>query len=122
MASEGLHEAADALRPETIEMHRALVSLIEELEAVDWYAQRMDATRDPALRAVLGHNRDEEKEHAVMTLEWIRRQDPDLDRLLRRILFREGPISAEPGNGAETEASAEHATLGIGSLREEAAG
>ena len=121
MSSEGLHEAAGALRPETIEMHRALASLIEELEAVDWYAQRMDATRDEALRAILGHNRDEEKEHAVMTLEWIRRQDPDFDRLLRRILFREGPIAAEPGNGSDSDAGAEHATLGIGSLRDEAA-
>ena len=66
------------LRPETIEMHRAIASLIEELEAVDWYAQRVDASRDEALRAVLAHNRDEEKEHACMTLEWIRRQDPRL--------------------------------------------
>jgi uncharacterized protein len=95
MASDQLHEPADALRPETIEMHRALASLIEELEAVDWYTQRVDASQDQALRAVLAHNRDEEKEHACMTLEWIRRQDPAFDRLLREILFREGPIDEE---------------------------
>ncbi len=95
MASDQLHEPAHALRPETIEMHRALASLIEELEAVDWYAQRVDASQDQALRGVLAHNRDEEKEHACMTLEWIRRQDPTFDRLLREILFRDGPIHAE---------------------------
>jgi ferritin-like protein len=120
MASEGLHEPASSLRPATLEMHRALISLIEELEAVDWYAQRMDATGDEALRAVLGHNRDEEKEHAVMTLEWIRRQDPDFDRLLRRILFRPGPIAAEPADGPA--AGADDATLGIGSLQQEVRG
>ena len=119
MSSESLHEPAGSLRAETIEMHRALTSLIEELEAVDWYAQRVDATGDEALREVLAHNRDEEKEHAVMTLEWIRRQDPVFDRLLQRILFRPGPITAEPANGAS--ARAEPVTLGIGSLREETA-
>src|SRR5512145_3437934 len=100
MSSEDLHEAAGALSAETIEMHRALTSLIEELEAIDWYAQRVDATGDEALRAVLAHNRDEEKEHAAMTLEWIRRRDPVFDRLLRRILFSPGPIASEPANGA----------------------
>lgn len=100
MASDSLHEAADALRPETIEMHRAIVSLIEELEAVDWYSQRIDASRDPALRDVLAHNRDEEKEHACMALEWIRRNDPGFDRLLREILFRSGPIAVEPAESA----------------------
>ena len=93
MASDQLHEPAESLRPETIEMHRAIASLIEELEAVDWYAQRVDASGDEALRAVLAHNRDEEKEHACMTLEWIRRQDPRFDELLRAILFQSGPIA-----------------------------
>lgn len=92
MASDQLHEPAESLRPETIEMHRALASLIEELEAVDWYAQRVDASRDEALRAVLAHNRDEEKEHAAMTLEWIRRHDRVFDRMLRRYLFTDRPI------------------------------
>ena len=116
MASDALHEPAEMLRPETIEMHRAIASLIEELEAVDWYAQRVDASRDDGLRAVLAHNRDEEKEHACMTLEWIRRRDPAFDRLLREILFRKGPIEAETANGDASDES-----LGIGSLREEAA-
>src|SRR5262245_49047256 len=119
MASEGLHEPASALSAATVEMHRALRSLIEELDAVDWYVQRVDASGDDSLRAVLAHNRDEEKEHAVMTLEWIRRQDPVFDALLRRILFRPGPIASEPGNGAD--AGADSGTLGIGSLREEGA-
>ena len=121
--SEGLHEPAGALRAATIEMHRAIASLIEELEAVDWYAQRVDATSDDALRAVLAHNRDEEKEHAAMTLEWIRRQDPVFDQLLRRILFRSGPIAAEPAAEPAPEPASQGngspATLGLGSLREE---
>ena len=117
MASDTLHEPAELLRPETIEMHRAIRSLIEELEAVDWYAQRVDASRDDALRAVLAHNRDEEKEHACMTLEWIRRHDPAFERLLREILFRAGPIEAEAADGGGDG----DGSLGIGSLRPEAA-
>jgi ferritin-like protein len=118
MASEQLHEPAESLRPETIEMHRAIVSLMEELEAIDWYAQRVDATRDEALREVLAHNLDEEKEHACMTLEWIRRRDPRFDRLLREILFRSGAITAEPGEHSRGEADANggDGSLGIGSL------
>ena len=76
MASEGLHEAAELLDEETIDHHRAMTSLCEELEAVDWYDQRVKATSDPSLAEVLAHNRDEEKEHASMTLEWLRRQGP----------------------------------------------
>lgn len=103
MASEGLHEPADSLRPETIDLHRAIVSLMEELEAVDWYNQRVDATSDPTLAAVLAHNRDEEKEHASMVLEWIRRRDPVVDQHLRTYLFTDVPITeieeAVEGNG-----------------------
>ncbi len=73
-------------------MHRAVSSLMEELEAVGWYNQRVDACKDPELRSILAHNRDEEKEQAAMVLEWIRRQDPDFDSQLRKYLFREGPI------------------------------
>ena len=93
MASEGLHEPADELSAETIDYHRAMVSLMEELEAVDWYNQRVDATDDEDLAAVLAHNRDEEKEHAAMTLEWLRRRDPKLDQQLRTYLFSDGPIT-----------------------------
>ncbi len=91
MANEGYHEAN--LREETRDMHRAIVSLMEELEAVDWYNQRVDACRDPELRAILAHNRDEEKEHAAMMLEWIRRRDPVFDKELRDYLFSDKPIT-----------------------------
>lgn len=87
MANEGYHEAAEALSAETRDMHRAIISLMEELEAVDWYNQRMDACKDPELRGILKHNRDEEKEHAAMVLEWIRRHDPMFDKQLRDYLF-----------------------------------
>jgi len=121
--SAGLHEPKEQLRPETIDMHRALTSIQEELEAVDWYAQRVDAATDRDLAAVLAHNRDEEKEHAAMTLEWLRRQDPVLDRHLRTYLFTEGSIlereaeaeHAAPGAGAAAGAGA--GSLGIGSLK-----
>ncbi len=93
MAHEGLHEPLAELSDEARDMHRALVSLIEELEAVDWYNQRVDACRDPALRAILEHNRDEEKEHAAMVLEWIRRRDPAFDRQLRDYFFTDKPIA-----------------------------
>ena len=93
MAHEGYHEPVDKLSPETLDFHRAVVSLIEELEAVDWYNQRVDACTDPELRAILVHNRDEEIEHASMTLEWIRRKNPVFDRELREALFKTGPIT-----------------------------
>ena len=93
MAHEGYHESESKLTETTIDNHRAIVSIMEELEAVDWYAQRVDATSDPDLKAVLAHNRDEEKEHAAMTLEWLRRRDPMLDKHLRTYLFTSGPIT-----------------------------
>jgi ferritin-like protein len=113
-SSAEFHESEERLRPETMDYHRAIVSLMEELEAVDWYNQRIDASADPELAAILAHNRDEEKEHAAMALEWLRRRDPELDRVLRQYLFTEGSITeleeAETGrrNGA---------SLAIGSLR-----
>jgi len=93
MASEGYHEPLEKLSPATMDMHRAIVSLMEELEAVDWYNQRVDAATDPDLKRILAHNRDEEKEHAAMVLEWIRRRDPKLDAELREVLFKEGDIA-----------------------------
>ena len=92
-AHEGLHEPAQALTTQTLDMHRAIVSLIEELEAVDWYQQRVDACRDPELKAILAHNRDEEKEHAAMVLEWIRRHDPRFSKELKDYLFTEKPLA-----------------------------
>ena len=87
MSSIGYHEPSNELSDETKDMHRAIVSLMEELEAVDWYNQRADACKDAELRAILQHNRDEEKEHAAMVLEWIRRRDPRFDHQLRDWLF-----------------------------------
>ena len=95
MSSEGYHEPVEELSQETREMHRAIVSLMEELEAVDWYAQRVDACKDPELKAILAHNRDEEEEHAAMVLEWIRRRDARLSKELKEYLFTTGPIRDE---------------------------
>lgn len=95
MSSEGYHEPVAELSDETRDMHRAVVSLMEELEAADWYNQRIDACKDSELAAILAHNRDEEKEHAAMVLEWIRRRDPKFDEHLREFMFTEGPIAHE---------------------------
>jgi ferritin-like protein len=94
MASEGYHEPIEQLDAGVIDRHRAIVSIMEELEAVDWYDQRASATADDDLKAVLAHNRDEEKEHAAMAIEWLRRNDETFDRQLRTYLFTDGPITA----------------------------
>ncbi len=121
MGSEGLHEPAELMDEGVIDRHRAISSLMEELEAVDWYDQRVAATRDASLAAILAHNRDEEKEHAAMVLEWLRRHDPKLDAVLRTYLFAEGPITeiekaAEAGGGG---GSGDEGSLGLGGAREE---
>lgn len=87
MSHEGYHEPIEELSDETRDMHRAIESLKEELEAVDWYNQRVDACKDPELKKILAHNRDEEKEHAAMTLEWIRKHDPRFEKELHDYLF-----------------------------------
>ena len=93
MANEGYHEPVEELSDATKDMHRAIISLMEELEAVDWYNQRVDACKDSDLKTNLIHNRDEEKEHAAMVLEWIRRKDPSFDKELKDYLFTEKPIA-----------------------------
>jgi len=93
MANEGYHEPINELSDETRDMHRAITSLMEELEAVDWYNQRVDACKDAELKGILEHNRDEEKEHAAMVLEWIRRKDPRMDKELKDYLFTTNPIA-----------------------------
>jgi uncharacterized protein len=93
MSSVGYHEPVEELSAETRDMHRAIVSLMEELEAVDWYNQRADACADKDLKAILEHNRDEEKEHASMVLEWIRRKDPKFSHELKDYLFTDKPIA-----------------------------
>ena len=127
MAAETLHESPDVLDPKTVDRHRALRSVMEEFEAVDWYDQRVDATQDAELRAILAHNRDEEKEHASMVLEWLRRNDPKVDEFFREYLFTEGSITGreealQSGGAAEPAASpaervAADCSLGIGSLK-----
>lgn len=118
--SAGLHEPAELLSADTIDRHRAITSLQEEFEAVDWYDQRVNATSDPELAALLAHNRDEEKEHAVMTLEWLRRHDPVLDKNLRTYLFTTIPVTEveEEAMGEDDSAApSSSGSLGIGSLK-----
>ncbi len=93
MSSVGYHEPIAELSDETRDMHRAIVSLMEELEAIDWYNQRVEACKDMELKAVLAHNRDEEKEHGSMLLEWIQRKDPSFSSELKGHLFTKKPIA-----------------------------
>jgi hypothetical protein len=118
-SSASLHENEDTLSPETVDRHRAIVSIMEELEAVDWYDQRIDAARDPELRELLAHNRDEEKEHASMMLEWLRRRDPKLDEHLRTYLFTDKRLLEieEEAEGKDGGRAGGNGSLGIGSLR-----
>jgi hypothetical protein len=119
MAGETLHEDKDVLGPEILDRHRAISTLMEELEAIDWYDQRIQASANDELRAILTHNRHEETEHASMLMEWIRRNDAVFDQQMRKYLFKRGPIreqSATAANGA-ADASESASGLGIGSLR-----
>jgi ferritin-like protein len=99
MSSEGLHVPREKLSKKTLNMHYAITSLIEELEAVDWYRQRADDCDDADLKAILLHNAAEEIEHAAMALEWIRRHDESFQKELKEYLFTEGSIT-----GREEEA------------------
>jgi len=125
MSSENLHEPAELLSDETKNRHRALVSLREELEAVDWYQQRAEACTDPELAAVLVHNKNEEIEHAMMTLEWLRRKDPVFRAHIATYLNSNGPITEVEkqavagggGGGAMAAPGASSVSLGIGSLK-----
>lgn len=91
--ADQLHEAREDLTESALDMHRAIQSLMEELEAVDWYEQRLTAATDEELKAILTHNRDEEKEHAAMLIEWLRRQDRAFEGQLKDYLFTEDPIT-----------------------------
>jgi len=113
--SVSYHEPPEELSVRTRDLHRALTSLTEELQAIDWYEHRIDATADNELKAILAHNRDEEVEHASMLLEYLRRQVPAFDTNLRQFLFTSAPIAHDadqPGAGREPSAD-----LGIGPLR-----
>jgi uncharacterized protein len=120
-SSGSLHENEQALKPETIDRHRAVVSIMEELEAVDWYDQRIDAAQDQELKELLAHNRDEEKEHASMLLEWLRRRDPKLNEHLRTYLFTDKSLleieEEAEGKGDGDDGASSNDSLGIGSLR-----
>lgn len=118
--SVGYHESEDKLTPGTQDKHRALTSMMEELEAADWYDQRVDAAGDAELKEILAHNRNEEIEHFTMLLEWFRRRDPKMAAELKDRLFTSGSIvgqeQAEKGGGGEAGGSSS-GSLGIGSLR-----
>ena len=113
MAGETLHEERSDLSPEILDRHRAISTIMEELEAISWYDQRIKASTDPELQAILAHNRNEEKEHASMLLEWLRRHDAELDTHLRNFLFTTGPIHEKPA----ATSSKPDASLAVGSLR-----
>jgi uncharacterized protein len=121
--SAGYHEPESKLRLETLDNHRALTSMQEELEATDWYNQRVDAATDQGLKEILAHNRDEEKEHFAMLLEWYRRRDAKMDANLKKYLFTSGSLVAQEEAGAGgadggADAGAGGAgSLGIGSLK-----
>jgi ferritin-like protein len=116
-SSATLHEDPELLGPETIDCHRAIVSIMEELEAVDWYSQRVEAAKDKELAAILAHNRDEEKEHAAMVLEWLRRRDAKLDAHLRNYLFTDKPVLEIEEALEQAGTTAGDGSLGVGSLR-----
>lgn len=132
MSSESYHEPVELLSEQTKNMHRALVSLREELEAVDWYQQRAEACSDEALKKVLLHNKNEEVEHAMMTLEWLRRNDPVFDEHIGTYIHAKGDITevehakehggdeAKPEGKSDSKSadgSGVKGSLGIGSLR-----
>jgi len=92
-SSRNLHAPRERLGTGTLHLHHAIVSIIEELEAVDWYRQRADDCEDQALREILLHNMREEMEHAAMVLEWVRRHDEDFEKQLRAFLFTDKAIA-----------------------------
>ncbi len=120
MSGETYHEPYEQLSGSAREMHRALASLVEELEAIDWYAQRAEVTGDVELRRVLLHNREEEIEHAIMNLEWIRRNDPKFDATIRTYLLTDVPIveiEESSHDKPSSETNVRVLGLGIGSLK-----
>ncbi len=114
--STGYHESIEELSQEAKDIHRALASLIEELEAVDWYNQRVDVSKDEEIKAIMAHNRDEEIEHAAMTLEWLRRNMSKFDEELKTYLFTTGPITELEDH--EEDTTVENPSLGIGQKKE----
>lgn len=118
MSSESLHEDKADLSRETRDLHRALVSLTEELDAVDWYRQRAEGCRDDALKEILLHNMREEMEHSAMLIEWLRRRQPDFANVLRTYLFTDQPITAIEAVNEGRPAARATDTPTVGSLKE----
>lgn len=110
------HEPPQELRPETRNLHRAFSTLVEELEAIDWYQHRIDTTDDDDLLELVTHNRNEEMEHAAMALEYLRRRIPYLEEQLRKYLFTETAIT-EKAISATPQEDKGSGDLGIGSLK-----
>jgi uncharacterized protein len=122
MSSETYHEPVELLSEAARDNHRAIVSLKEELDAIDWYAQRAEATANAELKAILLHNRREEIEHAMMVLEWLRRTDSTFATNIGTYLDSSGPITeveatATSGEGSETKPATHATSLGLGSLK-----
>jgi ferritin-like protein len=118
MTSEGYHEPLDLLSERTRNLHRAIVSVMEELNAIDWYQQRAEACSDPHLKDILVHNKNEEIEHAMMVLEWIRRHDDDFSTRMKTYLFTELPITdIEKAVTGDASPAAPSTTLGIGAMK-----
>jgi ferritin-like protein len=120
MATTDFHEPPEELSEETRMYRRALHSVMEEMEAIDWYQQRIDATKNEQLRKILDHNREEEIEHACMTLEWMRRNMDGWDETMRTYLFTEGDITEleeeEEDNGGNSNGSSSVNKLNIGKI------
>lgn len=120
-SSDSYHEPMDKLSSTTQDMHRAIVSLQEELEAVDWYQQRADACEDSELKAILLHNMREEIEHASMVLEWLRRRHPDFEKNMRTYLFKEQPIleieAVDMGRTTPSAGSSQQKGLTVGAMK-----
>lgn len=118
MSSENLHVPREVLSQEARLLHYAITSLMEELEAIDWYRQRADDTEDAQLREILLHNMREEMEHAAMVLEWIRRRNSDFAERLKTYLFTDAPITGiekaveQGGGGGDSGPPARQTTLG----------
>ena len=107
----------DTLSGSTSDIHRALASLQEELEAVDYYQQRGERTEDPQLRELLSHNRKEEIEHAAMLFEWLRRNAPDFDEIMKQYLFTEQDLTDLEHADKADDTSAATGDLGLGNLK-----
>ena len=123
MSSITLHEPAEQLSDKTIELHRAIVSLMEEFEAIDWYSQRADACKDTQLQAILRHNMNEEIEHASMALEWIRRNVDKFNEALKLYLFTTGDVTtleeaAKQGKEGTTNRQNKGVRVTIGDMKE----